>query len=219
MLAERLRSSATAVAVALIALIAGCAAPDTAAEVPEATLAPARVLSSQDALRLWQRRLDTRLASTGQGGPAALAELPALRDAARLRPSQILFGVTDVNATAPGRDGLDVVGLMVDRHEGAAGIAYVFVVGVIQRQSHRPVALLDLRVMALTLPGGEAAWWTGLPDPQALSMYQQRRGSDGVLQFPGRFDDFKLQRCPSGACVEERNSGARWAVHGLSSPG
>jgi hypothetical protein len=185
---------------------------------PAATLAAepvpsTRALAAERAMQMWCTRLAEHVAVIGQGDLAVLAELPALRSPAHPRPTQIVFGVTDIDAIEAGRDGYDAVGLMVGRHVDAASIAYVFVVGVVERQAHRPVALVDVRAVAISLRDGRPAWIVGPADARVLARYEHRRDADTALRFPAALDQFVLVACASGTCVEERASGARWSLY------
>ena len=197
--------------------LAGCAQTGdgwgAAPRDTEPTTSESRSLAAERAFGLWRSRLAEHVATAGQGDPAILAELPALRSPASLRPTQIVFSVTDIDALAPGRDGFDAVGLMVGRHSDASAVAYVFVVGVIERQAYRPAALIDVRVVALTLHEADTMWLTGPGNAQALRSYERQRDAHTVLRFPAAQDRFALAPCASTMCVEERVSGARWTLY------
>ncbi len=192
-------------------VMAGCAqtgptpvvAPDTST----------RGVAAERALQVWGERLAEHVSVAGQGDVAVLAALPALRSPAQLRPAQIVFGVTDIDALEAGRDGFDAVGLMVGRQDDAARFAYVFVVGVIERQDHRPVDLIDVRAVTVSVRQGQATWVIGPEDARALALYERRRDADTALRFPALLDQFVLAACVSGRCVEERASGARWPLY------
>ena len=162
--------------------MAGCAHNDTTPLVAADT--SARAVAAERALQVWGARLAEHVSVAGQGDVAVLAALPALRSPAQLRPAQIVFGVTDIDALEAGRDGFDAVGLIVGRHADAASVAYVFVVGVIERQDHRPVALIDVRAVTVSMRQGQVAWVIGPEDARALALYERRRDADTALRFP-----------------------------------
>lgn len=196
----------------LLGVVVLAGAGPMATRATETALSP-RALAAQRAMQMWCTRLAEHVSASGPGDLAVLAELPALRSPAHPRPTQIVFGVTDIDALEAGRDGFDAVGLMVGRQPDAAGAAYVFVVGVVERQSHRPVALIDLRAVAISLREGQLAWHIGPADARALAHYERRRDGDTALRFPGALDQFVLVPCAGGTCVEERASGAKWSLH------
>ncbi len=194
-------------------LLASCAQPAATPPSEVETYAETRSLAADRALLVWQARLAEHVARAGHGDPAILAAQQALRSPIRGRPAQIVFGVTDIDAIEDGRDGFDAVGLLVGRHTDTTGVAYVFVVGTIERSSYRPVALIDLRVATMFMHQGETTWVTGPPDAEALALYDRHRDIDTVLHFPARRDRFALERCASSLCVQELASGARWRLN------
>lgn len=193
--------------------LAGCAQPAVAPRTEVATPTDTRTLAADRALLVWQARLAEHVARAGHGDPAILGEQPMLRSPTRARPAQIVFGVTDIDAIEDGRDGFDAVGLKVGRHADPTGVAYVFMVGIIERSSYRPVALIDLRMVTMLMHQGAAIWVTGPSDAQALALYDRHRDTDTALRFPALRDQFTLERCASGLCVREHTSGARWSLN------
>lgn len=167
------------------------------------------------AIAAWQERLARHIESAN-GDPAVLAQLPALRSAAVVRPAQILFAATDIEARVPERDGFDVFGLLVGKHSSSAGPRYVFIVGVVERQDYWPMTVGDVRVAALAMREGGATWQTGLADVEALRRYRAASDTSTTVRFPAAQDRFRLVDCDPGVCVEELRSGARWALY--SSP-
>ena len=90
----------------------------------------------------------------------------------------------------------------------------MFVVGVIERRDQRPVALIDVRAVTVSMRQGHATWIIGPEDARALTLYERRRDADTALRFPALLDQFVLSACAaSGSCVEERASAARWPLH------
>jgi hypothetical protein len=216
----RTRSAAMLVAMALlVGVLSGCAVPRkpstdiTARELPEAF--------GQTTIAVWQDRLDRYLATAGGGDPAALARLPALRSSAVLRPGQIVFAATDVDAFTAERDGFDVFGLLVGKQDTASGPRYVFIVAIVERQEYWPLGVRDVRVAALSIHHGAARWETGAANGEALARYLRAADTEATVRFPTEADSFRLSTCEPGVCVEELRSGARWALYSgaLAAPG
>ena len=210
------RAVALATTLLLTVVLGGCAyrsAPRaTAAKVVEV---PAQ--ASQTVIATWQARLEQHIASAGDGDPAVLSQLPVRRSQAVMRPGQIVFAATDIEAHVPERDGYDVFGLLLGKQSTAAGPRYVFIVGAVQREEYWPTAIADIRVAALSVKAGIATWETGPSDTKALVLYRGNADSSAALRFPAERDQFRLIDCDSGVCVEELRSGARWGLYGQAS--
>lgn len=179
---------------------------------PAASEETARALVAE-----WQQRVAAQVALHG-ADPAALARLPALRSPAVLRPGQIVFVASDVDAQFAERDGYDVCGLLVGRADAAGAPWYVFIVGAVQRREYRATGVTDLRVVALRARGGDVAWATGPSDAAAFARYRATTDTTLTVQFPAEADRFRLVACDPAVCVEETVSGARWAVVLPSTP-
>jgi hypothetical protein len=195
---------------------AGCAVHSS----PKASSAPVRELpdaTSRAVIAAWQARLEQHIASAGDGDPAVLSQLPALRSPVVARPGQIVFAANDIDAHVPERDGYDAFGLLVGKQSTTAGPRYVFIVGAIQREEYWPVAVADVRVAALSVKAGIATWETGPSSVEALVRYRKDADRSTALRFPAERDQFRLIGCDPGICVEELRSGARWALYGHAS--
>ena len=168
------------------------------------------------AIAAWQARLGQHIEGGG-GDPAVLAQLSALRSPAVARPSQIVFAATDIEALVPERDGFDVFGLLVDKHNTATGPRFVFIVGVVERLDYWPVAVGDVRVAELAVNGGVATWETGPADTGALSRYRAGSDTSTTVRFPAVRDQFRVVDCAPGICVEELRTGARWTLYSRAS--
>jgi hypothetical protein len=210
------RAVALAATMLLAIALGGCAvysAPKPTAamvrEMPDAT--------SRAVIATWQGRLEQHIASAGDGDPAVLSQLPALRSPAVARPGQIVFAASDVDAHVSERDGYDVFGLLLGKQTTADGPRYVFIVGAVQREEYWPVVIADVRVVALSFKAGIAAWETGPADVEALLRYRKNADTSTALRFPAERDQFRLIGCDPGVCVEELRSGARWALYGHAS--
>lgn len=53
-------------------------------------------------------------------------------------PAQFRFGVTDIEALAAGRDGLDATSLLLGKLPERTTPTYVFIVGLVERREERP---------------------------------------------------------------------------------
>jgi hypothetical protein len=183
---------------------------------PPAAGVAARELSDatgRTVIATWQGRLGQHIASAGDGDPAVLSQLPALRSPAVARPGQIVFAATDVDSNFAERDGYDVFGLLLGKQATTAGPRYVFIVGTIERQDYWPVAVIDVRMTAMSVKGGVATWETGPANAEALTRYRRNADTSTALRFPAERDQFRLVSCDPGVCVEELRSGARWALY------
>lgn len=191
-----------------VLLLGACA---TRAPRPEPAALPPTLAQAQ-ALQLiaaWQQRLTDYIDRAGHGDPAALARLPALRASGTLRPARITFGALDLDASVPEADGFDVQGLLLAT---PAAHDYVFIVGIVQRQGYRPVALVDLRPVTMQVRDGRIGWVQGDGDAQALARYRAAVDRSAPLRFPADKDDFELVACAPRVCVAERTTQARWPL-------
>jgi hypothetical protein len=151
----------------------------------------------------WQRRLAQHVAAAGSGDPAVLAQMPGLRSPAVLRPGQIVFAATDVEAFVAERDGYDVFGLLLGRQDSPAGQLYVFVVGTVERRNYRSIGVVDIRLAAMTVRNGAAQWQTSSSEAASLTQYRQSADPTAAVRFPADRDQFRMTACPQGLCVEE----------------
>jgi hypothetical protein len=199
-------------ALLIAVLLGGCAGyssrPTTVApsgEMPDAT--------ASSVIAEWQRRVAQHVTASGSGDPAVLSQLPGLRSPAVLRPGQIVFAATDVESFVAERDGYDVFGLLVGKRDSTDGPRYVFVVGAVERRNYRSVAVVDLRLAAMSVRSGVVSWETGMPDSTALARYRGSADTSAMVRFPADRDKFRMAACPPGVCVEEIASGARWSIY------
>jgi hypothetical protein len=197
----------------LIALLlaSACAlrGPRPAPVLGEATLSEPYARYLVDA---WQHRLAEYIDSAGDGDPAVLARLPALRATGTLRPARISFGVLDLDASTTEADGFDVQGLLLSPAAADAAQSYVFVVGVVQRQGYRPSAIADIRPVVMSVRGDHLVWSVGDGNAQALTRYRAALDPSAPLRFPADQDDFELVSCAPRQCVQERFTDARWVL-------
>lgn len=204
--------AASVLALSVLLLVQGCATrgPRAAADDhPEAALSDAH---ARQVVAVWQQQLTDYVQRAGGGDPAALAQLPARRATGTLRPARITFGALDIETGAAEREGFDVHGLLLDVAAGAGAQPYVFVVGIVQREGYRSVALADVRLVALTPHGGQLLWTVGDGDAMALARYRAAIDADAPLRFPADKDRFELVACGTRWCADEHASGARWSL-------
>lgn len=219
---QRLTRGVAAALTLATLLLPGCAtrAPRVAADAPGgaqagAVVQPPIALSDARARQLiaqWQRQLGQYLQHAGGGDPTVLAQLPLQRATGTLRPARITFGALDLEAGAAERDGFDVQALLLEAAPGAAAQPYVFVVGTVQRDRYRPLALVDIRLVALTARQGQLDWTVGAADAQALARYRAHGDADAPLRFPADQDRFALIACGARWCADESTSGAHWRL-------
>ena len=84
------------------------------------------------------------------------------------------------------------------------------------KRDYRPTALVDIRLVALSLEGGSAQWAIGDGDAQALQRYRSLLDASTALRFPADKDRFERAPCAPRLCVEERLTSARWSVDAQS---
>jgi hypothetical protein len=192
-----------------LSLLLGACATRAPRPEPAATTPTLTELQARQLVHTWQQQLADYLARTGDGDPAALAQLPTQRATGTLRPARISFGVLDLDARVAEADGFDVQGLLLVT-PSAQG--YVFMVGIVQRGGYRPQALVDLRPVTMQLNGGQLSWTVGDSDTQALARYRAAIDPTVPLRFPADKDHFELVPCAPGLCVAEQLTQARWTV-------
>jgi hypothetical protein len=167
--------------------------------------------TAQHVLTAWQQELTRYITRDGSVDPALLAQTRVLRSRDALRPARIVFGVLDVDASAPGRDGWDVQGMLIGKQVTGAQTWYVFVVGIVERAGYRPSSIQDMRLIAFSAPGSKLAWNVGPGDQQAVKRYLQTF-STPPIRFPGDTDRFTMDLSGNVVSVLEAQSGARWQL-------
>jgi hypothetical protein len=157
----------------------------------------------------WQEELCRYVVQQGGGDPAVVSEAKALRSSDVLRPARITFGVLDVEAEMPGRNGWDVQGVLVGKQAGSPGERYVFLVGIVGRYNYVPTGLQDIRLVGLSTQGGRLNWETGEPGAAAAERYRATfRAFAG--RFPADTDRFTMAVAGDRITVREQRSGAEW---------
>ena len=193
----------------LFVALVGCASRAPAPQA-EAVVVPLPEGGVAQLVSAWQDEVCRYIDREGDGDPAVLAETRALRSRDVLRPARITFGVLDVDAGAPGRDGWDVQGVLVGRQAGGGVDRYVFLVGMVARSSYLPSGLQDVRLVGLTVQGGRLDWETGPADAAAVQRYRETYRGSGAIRFPGDTDDFRMTAAADRVSVREARSGAEW---------
>jgi hypothetical protein len=191
-------------------VVAGCAGRPQ----PPPPTAPVAQLPGSTAIRLvarWQEELCKYVAREGDGDPAVLSETKALRSSDVLRPARITFGVLDVEADMPGRNGWDVQGVLVGKQAGSAGERYVFLVGIIGRYGYVPTGLQDIRLVGLSAQEGKLNWETGEPGAAAVERYRDTFRAFAA-RFPADADSFAMTAAGERITVREQRSGAEWLL-------
>jgi hypothetical protein len=196
---------------ALLFMLGACAVrgPRPAAALDAAALADEQ---ARQIVGEWQRRLAAYISTDGRADPAALTRLPALRATGTLRPGRITFGALDVDASVAEDDGFDVQGLLLGPSAAHGADDYLFVVGIVQRRGYRPVAIADIRLVAMTVRNGQLDWAVGEADEQALARYRAAVDLSEPLRFPADQDRFEALPCAPGLCAHELHSQARWRL-------
>ena len=194
-----------------VLLLGACAvrAPRPVSLSADPTLGEER---SKEIVAAWTQQLIAYIENTGDGDPAVLARLPALRATGTLRPARIIFGALDVDASAPEADGFDVQGLLLSQSAELPPDRYVFVVGIVQRQGYWPAAIADIRLVEVTVRNGRLDWVIGDSDRQALARYRAGVDVSDPLRFPADKDWFELVPCAPRVCADERVTHARWSL-------
>lgn len=195
----------------LVSVLGACAARAPYTSV----MAPAHELPEPTVERLvgvWQQQLQRYIAQAGAGDPGVLLQARALQSRAALRPAQVTFDAVDVEATVPDRDGWDVQGVLIGRYADDYRTWSVFLVGIVERERYRPVAIRDIRLVRTSLAGGKHDWSLGLADSQTVQRYRQRQSASAAVRFPGPWDQFDLSASAAEVRVRERRSGADWVL-------
>jgi hypothetical protein len=159
----------------------------------------------------WQQELGRFISRNGHPDPAVLSEMQFARSRDVLRPARITFGVLDVEASVPGKDGWDLTGVLVGREVIADRSWYVFTVGVVARSGYRPASLVDVRVVGLSVRDGKPTWRTGRVEPQAVQRYREAFAAAGSVRFPADTDAFAMKLFEEQVSIYELRSGAQWS--------
>jgi hypothetical protein len=194
-----------------VGILTGCAARSPHPVVAESQhdVTDAR---AQGLISVWQQQLGRYIKQEGDGDPAVLTRMLVVRSRDVVRPARIQFAILDVEATAPGRDGWDVAGVLIDKHRSGVQDWHIFMVGLVARAGYRPTFIADLRLVALSVQGGQYAWKTSPADAQAVHSYRETFRSSVPVRFPADTDQFSMKFSGDRVSVQEMRSGAQWSL-------
>jgi len=199
------------VAVLLLTILAGCAtrAPHIAVMGPDGHLADG---TSRRLIGVWQQQLARYVVDEGSGDPAIVSQMQALHSRDILRPARITFGVLDVEATTPAKDGWDVQGVLIGKQMRGEGNWYVFLVGIVARTGYRPSSIEDIRLVGFWARPGKLAWEMSPANPLALQRYRDTYRESVPVRFPENTDQFTMSATDDRVSVRELRSGADWSL-------
>jgi hypothetical protein len=195
----------------LAAALSACATRSPQPEMAnsQATL---KAVTSDRLISAWQQALGRFISRNGHADPAVLSETQFARSRDVLRPARITFGVLDVEASLPGKDGWDVTGVLVGNEVIGDRSWYVFTVGVVERSGYRPASLVDVRVVGLSIRDRKPTWRTGRVEPQAVQRYREAFAATGSVRFPADADAFTMKLFEERVSISELRSGAQWSL-------
>ena len=163
-------------------------------------------------ISVWEERLCRYIEREGDGDPAVLSELRALRSPDVLRPARITFGVLDVEVDPSQGDSWDVQGVLVGRQASGADTRYVFLVGIVARSGYLPLKVQDIRLVGLLPQADKLSWEMGAAAPIAVQRYRDAFRGPAATRFPGDDDSFRMNVSADRISVEEIRSGADWSL-------
>jgi hypothetical protein len=163
-------------------------------------------------LSVWQQDLLRYIDQRGGGDVTVLPALRELHSRDTPRPGRIVFGVLDVDASLPGRDGWDVQGVLVGKHAEGGRDWYVFLIGIVRRSDYRPREVQDVRLVALASLDGKVVWRTDDRTPDSVLRYREAFGGEATIRFPAETDQFRLTGAGRRISVREVQSGALWSL-------
>jgi hypothetical protein len=129
-----------------------------------------------------------------------------------LRPARITFGVLDVEATTPGKDGWDIQGVLIGKQARGEGNWYVFLVGIVARTGYRPISIEDIRLVGFWARAGKLAWEMSPANHLALQRYRDTYRESVPVRFPEDTDQFSMSATEDHVSVRELQSGADWSL-------
>jgi hypothetical protein len=168
--------------------------------------------TSDRLISTWQQELGRFISRNGHSDPAVLSETQFARSRDVLRPARITFGVLDVEASVPGKNGWDLTGVLVGKEVIGNRSWYVFTVGVVERSGYRPARLVDVRVVGLSVRNGKSTWRTGRVETQAVQRYREAFAAAGSVRFPADTDAFAMKLFEEHVSIYELRSGAQWSL-------
>ena len=199
------------IAVLLLSILAGCAtrAPHIAVMGPDGNLPDA---TCRRLIGAWQQQLARYVAQEGGGDPAVVSQMRVLHSRDVLRPARITFGVLDVEATTPAKDGWDIQGVLIGKQVRGEGNWYVFLVGIVARTGYRPISIEDIRLVGFWARAGKLAWEMSSTNHLALQRYRDTYRESVPVRFPEDTDQFSMSATEDHVSVRELRSGADWSL-------
>jgi hypothetical protein len=176
-----------------------------------ATLTGCNGATSQNtSLPGWQHAVEAYVHDIGKDDPGALGEVQI----AGGRPGFAILG------NPVPTESQDAVGVLLAHHPVAGKPAFIYLVGVVNKQQVR-----DIRIAILTFEDGKPHWSLSPANASALDAYRKHRDTAWRQQFPGRKDPpadalnfpaasdvFSLSSDAQRITVAHAASGASWTV-------
>lgn len=169
------------------------------------------VRTSDRLVSVWQQQLGRFITRDGRPDPAVLGEMQFAHARDVLRPARITFGVLDVEASVPGKDGWDLTGVLTGKEVIGDRSWYIFIVGVVERAGYRPRTLVDIRAVGLSAQAGKLTWRISRLEPQAVQRYRETFAAAVPARFPADTDAFELKVFEKKVSIHELRSGAEWS--------
>lgn len=197
----------------LACLFLGCASrgprsPVTAIS-PSISLEESKV---RELTTFWRDDLADYLKRTEEDWPTRLSRLRDFQTRRGLRPGRIDFSTLAAGGDPDSADSWDVNGLLLGRQTLGGRHWYLFIVGVVQRESFRPVEIRDLRLMAFATGGSDPLWSQGEANPQSLDRYWETYRQNIPVRFPADDDSYRVEIDGDRVTVRELRSGAEWML-------
>jgi hypothetical protein len=141
-----------------------------------------------------------------------LSQLRDLRTRRGPRPGRITFASLAADSNIRRADAWDVTGLLLGRQTLGGRHWYLFIVGIVQRESYRPVAIRDMRLVAFSTGGALPDWRLGAADPRSLAQYRDAYTHQKPVRFPADDDSYGVETAGDQVKVREVRSGAEWTL-------
>ncbi len=206
--------TATVLASTLLAsMFLGCASRGPRPQV--AVVSPATNVEASKARELttiWRDDLTAYLKRGGEDWPTRLSRLRDVQTRRGLRPGRIYFSTLAAGGDPDSADSWDVSGLLLGRQMVGGRDWYLFIVGVVQRESFRPIEVRDLRLMAFATGGSDPLWRQGEANPESLNRYWETFRQNIPVRFPADDDGYRVEVVGNRVTVRELRSGAEWTL-------
>lgn len=198
----------------LLALVTACSSqgPQFDDAAGREVVDPVTADEIEKSLAFWSNSLVDYLNQPGESWSSRLSGLRALRGRQVLRPERIVFSALAQGGDIRDPDTWDVRGLFLGRKTLGYRHWYVFIVGVVEREDYRPMAIRDVRLMALTKAYPRGLWAQGAPDAESLHGYRRAYQNQSPVRFPADDDRFQIDLVENQVRVLETASGAEWTL-------